>query len=267
MTSRDVTGQHTLFSSAGELELARAPAAQPYVRTDGSIGRIATAEKRRFKLLMRQGAIATKSQLLAAIAASGHTVLEHGKIPETGDDFVAIHCAADQSSFRLRFSLTDDIDGPPPAEVPRHHLIYLLWATDPVDGRSAAYVGKTVDLAGRMRKHFLRQRSNNTSFELFQWADGRGDRGAEVRCTVLENFHCTVEEACLSEHGWLRRAIRAGFETPGVQRWGVRRSAPVKNPAYWPAALIRAASLPMAEAVTDQGVATLLAQPGCAAEV
>lgn len=111
--------------------------------------------------------------------------------------------------------------------------IYALIARSGTE--KACYIGQSKSVMRRFAEHAKRSRSGRGSAAFFDWADLRG---ASVHAILLEFSEPqdgkgrTAKRATYLEGTWLREAVKAGYQTPGVEKWG-RLPALSKDSACW----------------------------------
>jgi predicted GIY-YIG superfamily endonuclease len=162
-----------------------------------------------------------------------------GRIVRDGRNYLTI-LLPNGDRFRLKFNFESPPSAPQPtpllssAKTPfaknsfaatgkrKVHSVYALIAISPAGSR-ACYIGLTVDLNRRLTEHLKRSDNEQTSHELFVWAQ---ERAATVYFQALSILFCSQSEAMKCESHWGKLAMEAGFETPGSERW-------LKKPKFW----------------------------------
>lgn len=87
----------------------------------------------------------------------------------------------------------------------------------------ASYIGQTASVMRRMAEHVRRSRSERGSGPFFKWAE---QNKAEVHVIMLElskrapSKGETARSATVLEGSWLNAAIMAGYQAPGIEKWG-----------------------------------------------
>lgn len=117
---------------------------------------------------------------------------------------------------------------------PKGVWIYALIATSKDEKRNACYVGQTVKPIRRFKEHLLHQRPRRASAELFKWAKRES---VDIRVVILSFAIGDWRFARELEGYWLRLAIEARFETPGLNGWGKNLPQSKKFPGQpdeWP---------------------------------
>lgn len=143
----------------------------------------------------------------------------------------------------------------------RYYAIYALLAYGSSSQTRACYIGQSVNMMRRLREHLARNRGRRGSCELFEWA---AKEELQVLCIVLMVGQSSQAAALSCEREWLLRALCAGFEAPGAERW-----AKTAAPAYgdrllltdWPDKSIRLAAKPIADVVALRSPLPLLEAP------
>lgn len=129
--------------------------------------------------------------------------------------------------------------------------IYALIAHSSDGERKACYVGQAARLAKRFREHFHQKREGRGSHALFRWAESEQ---VEIQAVVLTWAEGTQSNATHFEGYWLQRAQNAGYQAPDVHNWGnlPRPDRLPGQPTHWPADLVHARSIALAEVVMQR---------------
>lgn len=121
------------------------------------------------------------------------------------------------------------------SKVPKERWIYGLLAHAD-DGSKACYIGQTANLKKRLRHHADSQKEA-TSFYLKQWAE---TMKCQIHVVLLAHAHISEPKCRVLEGYWLQLAMKAGYLTPAVERWGNLPKVPEypSMPLIWPALAI-----------------------------
>jgi len=209
----------------------------------------ARALKRTLQAAIDSGEITSKDLLLSRAAGHGLIVTRNGK------DYAGFRCE-NGKRLRVHFNFGDH----PPRKVkepkpPKPQLggtwIYALTAHSSDGNRKACYVGQSVNPRQRFKDHLACRRAGYSSSALVEWA---AKENAEIRATILSWVAGNQGIRTRFEGYWIRLAVMAGLETPGVHRWGNLPSTdnPVGQPDTWPTHQIVAASIPLALAAKEK---------------
>lgn len=116
--------------------------------------------------------------------------------------------------------------------------IYALICTSRDERRRACYIGQTNNILRRFSQHLFHRIPGFTSSDLFNWALREQ---VEVYSVVLSYAIGDRDFSTALEGYWLKLATDAGFETPGVERWGNLPKPMVfpGQPEEWPTRQVR----------------------------
>jgi hypothetical protein len=232
------------------------------VRTPPQVSRTTSAtrsQQRELQSRINCGEFASKHALLAHIATTDLIITRNGR------DYLGLR-GLDGKRIRIRFCLSEDgriVGAAAPnaavvhpterraGQALRSICIYALLAFSATSARCACYVGQTVHPRRRMREHVVRSSHGGGSGQLIAWAQCEG---AQVLCVELESRLCTSNEAGEMEQLWTVRAMNAGFETPGIDRWGRRALAKRDECSVdgWPGERVRLAARSLAGVVAGK---------------
>lgn len=112
-------------------------------------------------------------------------------------------------------------------------FVYIIAAITE-DGKKAAYVGSTIDLDSRLRKHAISTSPGHTSYELKSWARANC---AEVRVSKVMDAS-DQKTGCLIEGIITFELEKAKWLLPGVGRWCAARKTAAAARREFGAALV-----------------------------
>ncbi|UYQ73403.1 GIY-YIG nuclease family protein [Pelagibacterium flavum] len=211
--------------------------------------------KRSLQEKIDSGEIGDMSQLLAYVGEQGWSVVRNGV------DYLGVE-NAEGKRFRVRFPFVNHTREAR-TKVSRElnekrrdslagYWIYGLLAEHGED--RACYIGQAVDYVRRVKDH-IRGREGRSSWDLARWAEARG---VAVEFALLEfvpgqpRSHGPASAATVIEGLWLRRALAAGFQAPGMERWGGLPRPGAGVDLRWPEDEVAEARRPLALVIPDR---------------
>jgi GIY-YIG catalytic domain len=179
------------------------------------------------------GEITSRTELLQIASEQGW------RVTRNGTDYITMQ-PPDANRFRLRFNFCHNnatnfnqstkqdlaFQMPPVrSTIQKRKRIYSVYAFLAINENQckACYIGVTVDLNRRFKEHTTRKQKDRASSNFFAWVE---ENDAQIFYATLASVLCTQSDSLKHESHWVKLALDAGYEAPGIKRW-------MPNPKRW----------------------------------